>query len=298
MLWHNDGHGKFSDRALAAGCAYDYQGNTMAAMGLGVADYDNSGHQSIFVGNFSGQPNTLFQNDGSGQFRDVSLPAGVALPHMVFLTFGASFIDYDADGWRDLVNANGHVERRIASTSPGVTYAERKQLFRNDHGRFVEVVRDLGDLATKTVSRGLAVGDYDNDGRLDFLVNNQNGPAQLFHNDVKNSNHWISFKTVGTRSNRDGYGARFRLTASSGIYTAEVISGASYASQSDRRVYFGLGASRRVDRVQIRWPSGHVDTLTRVPVDESIEVTEGHGITATLPRKRSPVVRPSRRTET
>src|SRR5262249_11188899 len=154
---------KFSNRSETANCAYDYEAHHLAGMGIGLADYDNSGRESLFVTNFSQQPNTLYRNMGSGQFQDVSLPSNLAMPHMNFLAFGCDFLDYDADGWRDLIVANGHVVVHVAESSEGVTYQERKQLFHNEgDGRFTEITDNLGDLGTTTVSRGLATADFNN----------------------------------------------------------------------------------------------------------------------------------------
>ncbi|HLV80042.1 MAG TPA: CRTAC1 family protein [Chthonomonadaceae bacterium] len=284
FLWHNEGQGKFKDVAVHAGCAYDENGQNMAGMGVAIGDYNNSGRESLFVTNFSGLPNTLFQLQPGGYFQNVSMAANLAMPHMPFLAFGCDFLDYDADGWEDLIVANGHVTMHVEENAPGTTYRERKQLFHNDgDGRFTEITDNLGDLATPTISRGLATGDYDNDGRMDMLVVNQNGPAQLFHNDIENGNHWISFKTVGTKSNRDGYHAKVTVFCGGKRYYSEVHSSSSYASHSDSRVYIGLGRAARVDRVEIHWPSGTKDLLKNVPSDAIYMVTEGRGITGRQP---------------
>jgi hypothetical protein len=286
MLWHNNGDGTFTDRAVASGCAYDSTGQVMAGMGIGVADYDRSGRESLFVGNFSQKPNMLFKNVGDGLFQEVSYPAGIALPHMPFLTFGCEFLDYDADGWPDLLVVNGHVQVHADRKFEGTTYKERKQLFHNrGDGTFAEVTgpADLGALTNPTVGRGLAVGDFDNDGRLDALVANQNGRAELLRNQTANGSHWISFLTVGTKSNREGRHARFALTTEGMTQTAIVRAGSSYLSYSDRRIYFGLGKTAVVDRVEVRWPSGTRDLLTHVASDAIYVVTEGKGITARLP---------------
>jgi hypothetical protein len=264
--------------AVEAGCAFAESGTALAGMGIGIADYDHDGREDLFVTNFSNQPNTLYRNMGQGRFQDVSMETGVALPHMQFLSFGCEFFDYDADGWPDLIVANGHVQLHADSASPGVTYSERKQLFHNEGGqRFAEVTTGLGDLARPMVSRGLAVGDVDNSGRLDILVNNQNGPAQLFMNDSPHG-HWISFATTGTKSNREGRHARLTLTAGGMRQTAEVRSGSSYASASDRRVYFGLGAATRVESLEVRWPSGIHDSARDLAVDTFYTITEGRGV--------------------
>ncbi|HZP81332.1 MAG TPA: VCBS repeat-containing protein, partial [Chthonomonadaceae bacterium] len=166
MLWHNNGNGTFTNVAVKTGCAYDESGAIMAGMGIGIADYDHSGYESFFVGNFSDKPNMLFKNVG-GRFQDASYASGLALPHMKFLTFGCEFLDYDNDGWPDLFVVNGHVQTSADVRLEGITYKERKQLFHNaGNGTFTEITApgQLGDLAVPTVGRGLAIGDYDNDG--------------------------------------------------------------------------------------------------------------------------------------
>ncbi len=288
MLWHNNHNGTFTNAALEAGCAQSEGGSVMAAMGIGVADFDHTGRDSLFVTNFSGKPNTLFKNLGGRLFQDVSLQAGVAQPHMNFLSFGCEFIDYDADGWADLLIANGHVQVTASKHMAGMTYAERKQLLHNQgNGTFREISdpAELGGLSNPTVARGLACGDFDNDGRIDALYNNQNGPAELFHNLDRTPNHWVSFKAVGTKSNRDAVLAKFTVRSGGMTQTATVRGGSSFSSSSDRRIYFGLGASTIIDSVDIRWPSGKLDTLRGVQADAMYIVTEGRGITGRQPSR-------------
>jgi hypothetical protein len=291
MLWHNNGDGTFTNRAVQAGCAYSDEGALMAGMGLAIADLDGDGRESLFVTNFSGMPNTLYRNVGGGLLRNDSIISGLALPHMKFLAFGCAFLDYDADGRPDLIVNNGSVYVHADTRLDGATYRERKQLFHNEgKGVFKEVTDPslLGDLSAPAIGRGLAVGDYDNDGRLDVLCSNQNGPAQLFHNQDRSGRHWVSFKTVGVRSNRDGLHARFTLKAGGRTQTGVVRAASSYLSSSDRRVYFGLGGAAKIDSVEIRWPSGVRETLRHVVPDASYVVTEGRGVTATLPPARAP----------
>jgi hypothetical protein len=281
MLWRNNGDGTFTDRAQEAGCAFAEGGQNMAAMGIAIADYDRSGLPSFFVTNFSGQPNTLFKNVGNGMFQDVAVISGVALPHMPFLAFGCEFLDFDLDGWSDLLVANGHVQMTADSTLEGTTYRQRKQLFRNRGDRtFEEVALPglLGDLVKPVVSRGLAVGDIDNDGRVDAVACNQKDAVQVFKNQLRNPHHWISFKTVGLKGNRDGRHARFEIHAGGARQTDFVRAGSSYLSTSDRRVHFGLGISETVDRVEIRWPSGASQTFKDLKADGIYIVTEGRGI--------------------
>ncbi len=281
MLWHNNGDGTFTEAARKAGCAYSEEGALMAGMGIASADYNHSGRESLFVTNFSGMPNTLFTNRGNGLFQNDSAVSGLALPHMKFLAFGCGFIDYDADGWPDLFVNNGSVYVHAETRLDGAEYKERKQIFHNEgNGQFKEIIEDslLGDMAVPMVGRGLAVGDYDNDGRQDVLCSNQNGPPQLFHNQNRNKNHWISFNTIGTKSNRDGLHARFEITSGGIVQTAVTRSGYSYLSASDRRVYFGLGQSAKIEKLKIRWPSGTEETFQNVQPDRFYLATEGKGI--------------------
>jgi hypothetical protein len=286
MLWRNNGNGTFTEVASEAGCAFSEGGGTMAGMGVAIADYDHSGRESLFVTNFSQKPNALFKNQGNGLFTDVSSASGLMLPHMPFLAFGCEFLDYDNDGWPDLIIANGHVSTHLDGSVGGTSYKERKQLFHNQgNGTFGEITApdQLGDLGVPMVARGLAVGDFDNDGRVDALVNNQNGPAQLLHNQTHNTNHWVAFKTIGTRSNRDGLHTHLILRAGGMQQTATVRAGSSYLSASDRRVYFGLGAASRIEQVELRWPSGTHEVLKNLAPDAIYVVTEGKGITRKEP---------------
>jgi hypothetical protein len=277
ILWRNNRNGTFTNVAVTAGCAYSDLGTPLSGMGIGVSDYDNDGREDLFVTNFSGQPNSLYHNDGNERFTDVSYRSGLAEPHLRFLAFGCEFFDYDADGWRDVIVANGHVLTRIAETVEGVTYKERKQLFRNTgKGTFEEVTRHLGGLHRPTVSRGLAVGDYDNDGWLDVLVLNQNDAPQLLRNNG-HDNQWIAFKLVGVKSNRSGAHAKVAVRYGGRQQFSEVRSGSSFCSHSDRRVYFGLGKATQVDEVTIRWLSGTQDTLRHLKANCLYIVTEGQG---------------------
>ncbi|MCX6382288.1 MAG: CRTAC1 family protein [Armatimonadetes bacterium] len=289
MLWHNLGNGKFEEVAALAGCAYNADGVVMAGMGIGVADYNHTGYESLFVSDFSNKVNALFTLTQGGLFTDKSRQAGKALlATKSYLSFGTSFLDYDADGWADLVVSNGHVNYRIENMPGGITYKEPKQLFHNrGDGTFEEIVDPAlkGALSALLLGRGLAVGDYDNDGRLDALAQNQNDNAQLFHNTDKSPHHWVSFKTVGTKSNRDGIHTKFTLEAGGLRQTATVRGGSSYLSASDRRVYFGLGRAESIDRVELVWSSGKRETLTHIAPNKCYIVTEGRGITGELPTK-------------
>lgn len=290
ILWHNKGNGKFEDVAAIVGCAYNADGVVMAAMGIGIADYNHSGFESLYVSDFSNKVNALFTLSPGGLFTDRSRMVGKdILSTKNTLAFGNSFLDYDADGWADLVVSNGHVNYRIETMPGNITYREPKQLFHNHgDGTFDEITSPTlkGDLAKPMLGRGLAIGDYDNDGRLDILCQNQNDAVQLFHNQDASQNAWVSFKTVGTKSNRDGIHTRFKLLANGVRQVASVHGGSSYLSVSDQRVYFGLGNAKRIDSVEITWSSGRHDTLKEVQPNRCYIVTEGRGITGEIPTKR------------
>ena len=277
MLWHNEGGGKFVEKGAEVGVRYGSGGSLMAGMGISVSDYDQSGHESLLVSNFENMQNMLFKNGGKGAFEDVSVMSKVGPLHLPFLTFGCEFIDYDADGYPDILTANGHVQFQ-GKGFEGMK--QSKQLLHNDRaGVFSEIVDSgkLCELKKPTISRGIAVGDFDNDGRLDALFTNQNDRPQLFKNRDNSANHWISFKTVGTKSNRDGIHTKFILTAGGRRRIATVRSGSSYLSVSDRRVYFGLGSTEKIERIEVQWPSGIRDELTDLKVDHSYIVIEGKG---------------------
>lgn len=282
LLWHNNGNGTFKEVAIQAGCAYGELGKAMAGMGIAIADYDHSGHESLYVSNFSERQNILFKNTGAGLFENVTGISRMASLHMNFLSFGSEFFDYDADGWSDLVVNNGHVQFRQENRRASVPFEQRKQLLHNEgRGTFREITDTaaLGDLAAPMVGRGLAVGDYDNDGRVDVLATGQNAPPQLLRNRVRNGHHWISFKTIGTRSNRSGVGARFEIKVGRARWVSLVRAGSSFLSTSDRRIYCGLGTATKVDEVVVRWPSGTRDVLKNLPADTFYAVTEGRRIT-------------------
>jgi hypothetical protein len=285
MMWRNNGDGTFTDVAIESGSAYGDDGEAMAGMGVAIADYDHDGREDLYVSNYSERPNILFRNLGGGLFQDESESADLVQSHFNFLTFGCEFLDYDADGWSDILINNGHVLIHQARRDSAITYRQRKQLLRNmGTGQFVEVtdMAKLGALAKKVVGRGLATGDFDNDGRIDALASNQDEVPQLFRNELRNANNWVSFKVIGTKSNRNGLHARITLEASGKKRLATVRAGSSYLSASDRRVYFGLGAAKRIERVTVVWPSGTRDTLSLVKPNAFHTITEGQGITNTI----------------
>jgi hypothetical protein len=288
FLLRNNGNGTFTDVAFEAGVAFSDSGQPLSGMGVGVGDYDNNGFDDLFVTNFAKQGNSLYRNEGNGFFRNETFPSRVGNISLPFLGFGCEFFDYDLDGDKDLVVANGHVMDNVAMTERGMTHAQRKSLYRNNgDGTFSDVTQSLGDLAAPRVSRGLAVGDFDNDGDLDILVNNQNAAAQLLRNNSPlpprgrggggEGNHWIAFKTIGVKTNRSGRHAKITMRVGKQKQFSEVRSGSSYCSHSDDRVFFGLGQANVVDEVQVRWLSGGAETFRNLAADRVYVLTEGKG---------------------
>jgi hypothetical protein len=281
LLWRNDGGGQFTDVATEAGVAYGELGNAQAGMGVDAGDYDNDGRVDLTVTNFSEETNSLFHNEGS-RFRDVSFPAGIGAATLLYLGFGTGFLDYDRDGWLDLFFANGHVMDDIERYSDVSTWAQPNQLFRNrgpiaSGPRFEDVSSATGIGARRDVSRGAAFGDFNNDGRTDILVSTLRGAPMLLRNDTAPHAHWLQLRLQAARGNPQAVGATITLTAGSLTQRRDVRTGASYASSSDLRPLFGLGAATRVDRLKVRWPSGRETVLQGLPVDQLLEVREGAG---------------------
>ena len=283
-LYHNNGDGTFTDVGVQAGVAYSGEGQEQAGMGTDFGDYDNDGWPDLVKGNFSDDTKNLYHNNHDGTFTDVCYPAGLGDVGWLFTTFGAKFLDYDNDGWKDIMLADGQVFPQIDRYQTGITYAERNLLFHNrgrgaDGVKFDEVgLRSGPGLAIRKVSRGLATADYDNDGDLEIVVTNMNDSPDLLRRAHKNPNHSILVKTIGTRSNHDGIGAKITVAAGGLEQYDEVSSGGSYLSSSDLRVHFGLGAATKVDRLEVLWPSGQKDAASDVRADRILVVKEGQGV--------------------
>ncbi|MCU1302251.1 MAG: ASPIC/UnbV [Candidatus Sulfotelmatobacter sp.] len=278
ILYRNNHNGTFTDVAVTAGAAFNEDGREQAGMGSTVADYNGDGHLDIFKTNFSDDTSTLYRNNGDGTFTDATSAAGLGL-YTQYLGWGTMFFDFDNDGWPDLILANGHVYPEVDSQHLGSSYKEPRILYHNNgDGTFSDISASAGSgITSPASSRGLAVGDFWNDGRMSAVVSNMNAPASLLVNQIRTSNHWITFRTVGTRSNRDGIGARIVLKAGSRTLVNEVRSGSSYISNSDMRVHFGLGAAANVDWIEIRWPSGLIERFTGLDVNAIHTVKEGSG---------------------
>jgi hypothetical protein len=292
-LFHNNGDGTFTDVGVQAGVAYSSEGQEQAGMGVDFGDYDNDGWLDLVKGNFSDDTKNLYHNNGDGTFTDVPYSAGIGEVSWLLTTFGAKFFDYDNDGWKDILLANGQTFPQMDRYPTGITYAERNLLFHNlGDGKFDEVGLRAGPgLAIKKVSRGLAAADYDNDGDLEIIVSNMNDAPDLIRHARKNPNHSILVQTIGTRSNRDGIGTTVRVVAGGITQYDEVKSGGSYLSSSDLRLHFGLGAATRIDRLELLWPSGQADVVENPPVDRILIVKEGQGLIAARPFRKA-VVRP------
>ncbi|NWG13425.1 MAG: CRTAC1 family protein [Acidobacteria bacterium] len=279
-LYHNNGDGTFTDLGPQSGTAYSSEGQEQAGMGVEFGDYDNDGWLDLVKGNFSDDTRNLYHNDKDGTFTDQTYFAGLGDVAWLFTTFGAEFLDYDNDGWKDILLANGQTFPQMDRYPTGITYAERNMLFHNlRNGRFEEVgLRSGPGLALKKVSRGLATADYDNDGDLEFAVTNMNAAPDLIRRVRKNANNSILLKLAGTRSNCSGIGAKVRVTGGGLTQFDEVRSGGSYLSSPDSRLHFGLGPAVRVDRIEIEWPGGAAETIRDVTADQLLVIKEGSGV--------------------
>ncbi|MHB8501628.1 MAG: CRTAC1 family protein [Candidatus Acidiferrales bacterium] len=286
ILYHNNRDGTFTDVAVMAGVAFNEDGREQAGMGTTIADYNDDGRLDIFKTNFSDDTPTLYRNDGAGVFSDVTYAAGLGL-HTQYLGWGTMFFDFDNDGWPDLILANGHVYPEVDKFHLGSGYFEPRLLYHNNgNATFTDVSATAGPgINAVSSARGLAVGDFWNDGRMSVLINNVYDRPSLLVNMAHSNNQWISFKTVGTRSNRDGIGAKISVTVGNRTLVDEVRSGSSYISQNDLRVHFGLGSAAKVGAVTVRWPSGLVEHFDNLPVDEVHTLTEGSGVAVAVTQK-------------
>ena len=289
-LYRNNKNGTFTDDGLIAGVAFGEDGVARGAMGVDAADYDRSGKPSLIVGNFSNQMLGLYHNEGNGLFVDEAPLSTVGRASLLSLAFGTFFFDYDLDGLLDIYVANGHIEEEIERVQPKVKYAQPPLLFRNvGKGKFENATAFMGAAFNRpVVARGAAYGDYDRDGDLDVLVTNNGGPVYLFRNEGGNQKNWLSIRTVGAKSNRDGIGAVIRIDTASGKQWGMVRSGSSYCSQSDLALTFGLGADQAVAALEIEWPSGAKQKLTNISANQGITIEEGKGIVSQWKPGRAP----------
>jgi len=287
ILYRNNRDGTFTDVGVTAGAAFNEDGREQAGMGSTIGDYNGDGRLDIFKTNFSDDTSTLYRNNGDGTFDDVTTAAGLGL-YTKYLGWGTMFLDFDNDGWPDLLLVNGHVYPEVDKNNLGSNYEEPRILYHNlGKGTFVDISAGAGPgINTRASSRGLAVGDLWNDGRISAVITNMNALPSLLVNQVRSANHWIAIRTVGTKSNRDGIGARISVTAGARTLVDEVRSGSSYNSSSDMRVHFGLGSATKANSVQIRWPSGLQEHFDNLPADSIQTLKEGSGTPAASEQKK------------
>ena len=278
ILYHNNHDGTFTDVAVLAGTAFNEDGREQAGMGSTIGDFNGDGRPDVFKTNFSDDTSTLYGNRGDGTFDDLTSAAGLGL-NTKYLGWGVMFLDFDNDGWPDLLLVNGHVYPEVDQQHLGSDYQEPRILYHNrGNGTFEDISAASGPgITTPKSSRGMAVGDLWNDGRISAVISNMNAAPSLLVNQVRYDAHWVAVQTQGVKSNRDGLGAKIGVKAGDRILVDEVRSGSSYISNSDRRVHFGLGNVGKIDWIEIRWPSGLTETFENPGINQILKLTEGRG---------------------
>jgi hypothetical protein len=275
FLYHNKGDGTFEEVGLTSQVAVDIDGRTFAGMGVDFADYNNDGLPDIVVTDLANQRYALYQNAGDGSFVYATSTTGLGQMTVSHSGWGVRLFDFDNDGWKDLLIAQGHDLDTIELTYPNLRYREPMLLAKNMGKTFVDVSAQSGDVFRRPwVARGMALGDLDNDGRLDAVVTTNDGPLHILHNQAADLNHWLLLKLVGHRSNRDAIGAEVAITTPSGSQWATVSTASSYLSSSDKRVHFGLGKEKIAQKIEIHWPSGIRQTIKDVSADQILEINE------------------------
>jgi hypothetical protein len=275
FLFHNKGNGVFEEVGLESGIAVDADGQVFAGMGIDLADYENQGFPGVIVTDLANQKYALYKNARDGTFDYQSDRAGIGGMTLLHSGWGVRFIDYDNDGWKDLLIAQGHDLDTVQKTYPQLRYREPMLLARNTGKGFADVSARSGDVFREPwVGRGMAIGDIDNDGRIDAVVSTNGGPAHILHNETSTSNHWLTLKLIGHKSNRDGMGAVIKVVSACGQQWVTVTTAGSYLSSSDSRAHFGLASCAKAQSVEIHWPSGIVQTIKDVAADRIVKVDE------------------------
>jgi hypothetical protein len=276
-LYHNLRNGKFEDVSLISGSAVDGDGKPQGSMGVDAADFDHDGRLDLFVTNYTFQPDTLYWNQGDLGFQDISASAGLAQPTYPYVGWGTAFADFENNGWPDIFITNGHLFPRISCLKGAGSYREPIQLFHNNRDRtFADISHTSGlDKLPLLSRRGAAFGDVNNDGKVDVVILNIDGPPTLLINRTQNAGHSVLFHLIGTKSNKAAIGARVTVTAGNLVQFNEVRGGGSYLSSNDLRLHFGLAGHAQIDQVQVAWPSGEKDTFTALPADAIYTLTEG-----------------------
>jgi hypothetical protein len=280
ILFRNNHDGTFTDIAVMAGCAYSENGHEQAGMGVGVADYDCDGWFDIFKTNFADDTCNLYHNNGDGTFSDVTFASGIGINNQ-YVAWGCGFVDYDNDGWADIIQVNGHVYPEIAGHAIGQQFKNPRLVYKNlGNGQFKDVSASVGPgIAEHFSSRGAAFGDFDNDGDIDVLVLNMNDVPSLLRNDGGNKQNWIKIKLIGTKCNRTAIGARAHVVTGNHSQIDEVRSGSSVMSQSDLRLHFGLGKAQNIDLLEVKWPTTQkIERFTQVKANQILTIREGSGI--------------------
>ncbi|HKT10911.1 MAG TPA: CRTAC1 family protein [Terriglobia bacterium] len=279
LLFRNNKDGTFSEVGMEAGCAVNGDGQEQAGMGVAVGDYDADGFPDLFLLHFSGDTPILYRNVKGQFFDDLTYPAGLAV-NTGYVGWGAGFVDLDNDGWLDIFHVTGTVYPEVEKIDKNYKYKTQRVVFRNlGNGQFEEVSSLCGPaVLAPHSSRGCAFGDFDNDGSPDVVILNMGEPPSLLKNNNSSGNQWLVVKAIGTRSNRSAIGARISVAAGGQRQIREILSGSSYLSQSDLRQHFGLGKAQQADEIEIRWPSGHIDRLSKIPSNQFITVQEGRGL--------------------
>jgi hypothetical protein len=284
-LYRGNGRGKFVDDGFLSGVALNQDGVAQANMGIAIGDFLHTGRMSLLLSHFDNEYAALYRNDGDMKFTEISYPSGIAQGTRGYVGWGDAFVDFDNDGWPDIFIVNGHVYPQVDSAHGNAVYREPKLLFVNQRdGKFKDFSKSVGDaIRVPQVSRGAAIGDLFNDGRVEAVVENLVGLPMILRPEGGAKNHSIAFQLEGSKSNRMAFNARVRVTAGALAQVGEVFSGGSYLSQNDLRIHFGLGTHEHANKAQVYWPDGRIDTLTNLAADRLYVIREGAGVTSFLP---------------